>query len=270
MFLTRFRKSVDTYLPFVGRAYRSAREIGRRRSRQSSYGFRLAGAPDMAKEDFDHDQASAFLECIATHDVVLDIGANVGFYSCLASRHGKPVLAFEPSERNLRFLFRNLWENEFRNVEVFPMGLGTQRGLSAIYGFGGIASFVPGWAQARKSRFSVVPVTTLDSIVGERFGEERILIKVDVEGFELDVLNGASKIMKKKPRPTWLIEILLRNPVVPGGVNPRFRDAFEIFWKNGYQCRKLDHDRSPVSQEDVARWQDQGFVESGTSNFLFF
>lgn len=270
MFLTRFRRGVDTYLPLTGRMYRSAREIWRRRFRLSRYGFRLAGAPEMCKEYYDIDQVSVFLDCMETHDVVLDIGANIGFYTCLASSRGKRVLAFEPSNRNLRFLLRNLWENEFRNVEVFPVGLGEQRGLIPLYGFGGISSVVPGWAQAGRSRFSVVPVTTLDSIIGTRFQQERLLIKVDVEGFELNVLRGAAAVLKQNPRPTWLIEILLRSTVIPGEVNTQFRDTFEVFWNVGYQCRTLDQNRSTISKEDVTRWQDQGFVDGDTGNFLFF
>jgi FkbM family methyltransferase len=268
--LTPFRKAVDTHLPLAGRAYRLARDVGGTgRFKQTSYGFRLAGSPAMTEDGFEICMVSALLSGLETHDVVVDIGANVGFYSCLASSRGKHVLAFEPSERNLRFLFRNLWENEFRNVEVFPLGLGTRCGLSAIYGFGGISSFVPGWAQAEKARFSVVPVTTLDSIIGTRFEGQRLLIKMDVEGFELDVLGGASAILSMQPHPTWLVEILLRDAVVPGGVNPRFRDVFEVFRSKGYQCRKLDQGQTPVSEKDVERWQAQEFVEDGTTNFLF-
>lgn len=269
--LAPFRKTVDAHLPWAGRIYRLARDMGPTgRFKQTSHGFRLAGAPAMSKENFEEDAVPVFLDCMETHDVVVDIGANIGFYSCLASSLGKHVLAFEPSRRNLRFLFMNLWENGFRDVEVFPLGLGPRQGLSAIYGFGGISSFVPGWAQAKRSRFEVVPVATLDSILGTRLERERLFIKMDVEGFELDVLKGASAILGRTPRPTWFVEILLRNPVVPGGVNPRFRDTFGVFWESGYQCRKLDRRRTPVSMDDVTRWQSQEFVDDNNNNFLFF
>lgn len=267
---TRFRKSVDTYIPFAGRVYRAVREVGSAsRFRKTRYGFGLAGEAALAKEGYEENEVVVFLDCIENHDTVLDIGANIGFYTCLASGKGKHVLAFEPSERNLRFLFRNLWDNGFRDVEVFPVGLGSKAGLHPIYGFAGVASFVPGWAQTRKSRFAIVPVLTLDAAVGTRFQQERLLIKVDVEGFELEILKGASAILAQTPRPTWMMEIFLRNQVIPGGVNPRFLDTFEAFWNSGYQCCKLDQNRSPVSREDVVRWQTQGVVEDDTVNFLF-
>lgn len=271
MFLSRCRKPVDTFAPRLGLLYRSLRDVSTsQQSRPTIYGFTLAGGPSMAKSNFETEEIGVFLNLIDHHDALIDVGANVGFYSCLAASHGKHVLSFEPSDRNLKFLYRNLWENGFTSAEVFPVGLAKQRGLSCIYGFGGIASFVPGWAQAQKSRFSIVPVTTLDTVVASRFHGQKLFVKVDVEGFEFDVVSGALETLRLEPRPTWLIEIILRHEVVPGGVNTRFADTFKLFWECGYQCRKLDSHSTPVSPEDVSRWVANNFVDSGTQNFLFF
>jgi FkbM family methyltransferase len=98
----------------------------------------------MAKDGWEVNEIEVFLELMESHEAVLDIGANIGFYSCLAASHGKPVCAFEPSPRNLNFLYRNMRENEFSSVEVFPLGLARECGMGRIYGYGGIASFVPG------------------------------------------------------------------------------------------------------------------------------
>jgi len=221
----------------------------------------------MASSDFEPDEVKAFLELIESHDVVLDIGANVGFYSCLAASRGKHVVSFEPSLRNLNFLYRNLWENKLSSVEIFPVGLAKQFGLSRIYGFGGISSFVMGWGQAETSKYSLVPITTLDAVVAKRFQGNRLLIKVDVEGFELDVLAGATETLNLEPRPTWTVEILLRDGVIPGGINTRFHETFEVFWKRGYQCRKLDKTRSRVQNADVEHWVSCGTADC--KNFLF-
>jgi FkbM family methyltransferase len=204
-----------------------------------------------------------------TQDVVLDIGANVGFYSCLAASRGKHTISFEPSPRNLKFLYRNLWENKYSDVEVFPLGLAGRCGLGRIYGYGGISSFVPGWAQARKAQSTLVPLTTLDTVAAGRFQGKKLLIKMDVEGFELDVLAGAAATLDLNPKPTWLIEILLSGEVIPGGVSREFAEVFEVFWKYGYRCRKLDSVRTPVAKADVSRWVANGFVDSNTHDFLF-
>ncbi len=268
MFLSALRQPVDTFAPSVGRLYRRMRDfVVARQSRQTIYGFKLAGDPRMASSDFEPDEVKAFLELIESHDMVLDIGANIGFYSCLAASRRKHVVSFEPSLRNLNFLYRNLWENKLSSVEIFPVGLAKQSGLSRIYGFGGISSFVVGWGQAETSKYSLVPVTTLDAVVAKRFQGKRLLIKVDVEGFELHVLAGAMETLNLEPKPTWTMEILLRDGVIPGGVNTRFHETFEMFWKHGYQCRKLDNTRSRVQNADVENWVRCAAADC--KNFLF-
>ncbi|MGB6744278.1 MAG: FkbM family methyltransferase [Terracidiphilus sp.] len=271
MFLSRYRKAVDTWAPPLGRSYRLLRDsTNRRRAIQTPYGFSLAGDPSMANGGWEADEVRTFLDLVATHDAVLDIGANVGLYSCLAASRGKQTIAIEPSPRNLSFLYRNLWDNHFTRVETLPVGLGSQPGLARIYGYGGIASFVPGWAQAREAQSTVVPLTTLDAVAAHRFQGKKLLIKMDVEGFELDVLAGAEKTLELDPRPTWLIEILFRGEVIPGGVSQKFTETFHVFWGHGYRCRKLDSAGTPVEAADVGRWVAQGSVDGETHDFLFW
>ncbi|MGA7340765.1 MAG: FkbM family methyltransferase [Terracidiphilus sp.] len=270
MFLSRYRKAVDTLAPPLGRSYRLLRDsTNRRRAIQTPYGFSLAGDPAMAREGWETAEIRTFLELIATHDVVIDIGANVGFYSCLAASRGKPTIAIEPSPRNLAFLYRNLSNNRFMHVEALPVGLGKQPGLGRIYGYGGIASFVPGWAQAREAQSSLVPLTTLDAVAACRFQGKKLLIKMDVEGFELDVLAGAQRTLDLKPSPEWLLEVVLRGEVIPGGISSGFAQTFAVFWEHGYRCRKLDPARTPVGTADVSRWVSQGRVDGETHDFLF-
>jgi len=270
MFLSSCRKAVDTFAPPLGRSYRLLRDAThRRRSLPTKYGFSLAGDPSMVKDDWEQEEIHTFLQLIEDHDVVLDIGANMGFYSCLAAVHGKHTIAFEPSSRNLKFLYKNLWQNKVFDVEVFPVGLARQCGLGRIYGYGGIASFVPGWAQSTNSQSCLVPLTTLDTIVAGRFHCKKLLIKMDVEGFELDVLAGAAETLRRDPKPVWMIEILLRDDVIPGGWSRNFADTFETFWSHGYRCTMLDAAQTPVGPKDVRRWMLNGVVDSQTHDFLF-
>jgi len=102
MILSRCRKAVDTLAPPLGRQYRLLRDAtNRRRSIPTKYGFTLAGDPSMTNPDWETNEVQAFLELLQNHDAVLDIGANVGFYSCLAASRGIHTVAFEPSSRNL-------------------------------------------------------------------------------------------------------------------------------------------------------------------------
>lgn len=223
----------------------------------------------MARTDFEAKEAQTFLRQCETHDIVLDIGANVGFYSCLAASRGKRVLAFEPAPRNLNFLYCNLWSNGFSSVEVFPVGLGPKPGLMPIYGYGGITSFVPGWAQAHKNGSHFAPVAMLDFLVSGKFTGQRVLIKMDVEGFELDVLAGALETLSRKPKPTWMVEILLAASFIPGGISNSFAETFDLFWSHGYRCTALDVNEMEVTADHIERWVRDGAVEGNIHNFLF-
>ncbi len=132
-----------------------------------------------------------------------------------------------------------------------------------------MASFVSGWAQSRRERSSLVPVSTLDALVSSRLKGKKLLIKIDVEGFELDVLAGATEILDINPKPTWLVEILLSSEVIPGGISGKFTDTFEVFWNHGYRSRMLDSARTPVERADVNRWVANGSVDSNMRNFIF-
>lgn len=269
--LSRLRRPVDQFAPALGRHYRSIRDVAvRNRSVPTKFGFTLAGDPTMAREHWEETEIDLFLDLLRTHDAVIDIGANVGVYTCLAASKGKRVLSFEPLRRNQDYLYRNLRENCLLDVEVLPVGLSEKVGLGRIYGYGGIASFIPGWAQAQESKFSLVPLTTLDAIAETRFQDDKLLIKLDVEGFELEVLRGATRILARSPKPAWLIEILLRGEVIPGnGTNARFYETFEAFWRNGYKCTIANATRCSVSPSDVMSWIENGKVEGDATNFIF-
>jgi FkbM family methyltransferase len=169
---------------------------------------------------------------------VIDIGANIGFYSCLAGTRGKPTIAIEPSPRNIRYLRRNLMENGIRSVEVFPLGLAESAGPRKLYGYGGAASLVEGWAQSKRGES--VLTTTLDEVLAGRFERERLLVKIDVEGYELAVLRGATRTLSRDPRPTWLVEVLQHDPLIPTGHNDQFQATLELFHSAGYCQWRVD------------------------------
>jgi FkbM family methyltransferase len=263
-----YRKAVDKFAPSLGRLYRSLRDATiRREPVPTQYGFSLAGQPSMVREDWEGDEKKTFLEILETHDTVLDIGANVGFYTCLAASRGKHTIAVEPLKRNLNFLYRNIFENHFTQVEVFPVGLAAKPGLAPIYGADEVSSFVPGWAHTNKAYFDLVPLSTLDTIAAGRFRNKKLLIKMDVEGFEMEVLAGAAETLDLSPKPTWLVEILLCNDAIPGGINRGFHEPFEAFWKHGYKCRMADGAGAVVTQADVSRWTAKGTATA--RNFIF-
>ncbi len=122
--------------------------------------------------------------------IFYDVGANVGFYSLLASKlvEAGRVYAFEPLPTNLKYLFKHLELNRTRNVEVFGM---------AISDLCGIASFATeesgGMGYLEDGGNLAVQVSTLDALVHEEKIASPDYVKMDIEGAEFAALIGATE-----------------------------------------------------------------------------
>jgi FkbM family methyltransferase len=246
----------------------------RTREVETPLGFKLragsARANRMMQEGtFEPEETAVLQDHLARTDVFVDVGANVGLYTCLARRMGRHVVAFEPQEANLACLYSNLQSNGWSDVEVFPLGLGAQPGLMTLYGASGpSASLVRGWAGYPSGRAQTIATSTLDIVVGTRFEGKRLLVKVDVEGAEYGVLRGAERVLRRRPRPTWMMEVCLTE-FHPGGINPHFLETFERFWELGYEARLANRARRVVTPDDVRRWAAARRTDDGVFNYVF-
>jgi len=260
-------------VPLIAYAYhrlRSALAPLRARTVATPHGFRFMGHRSMGTGEFESEEVALVKALLAEREVLIDVGANVGLYTCLARSAGREVMAIEPLPENLRLLYANLLENGWRDTEVMPMGLAAAPGIAEIYGGGTGASLVPGWAglPMRTLLRKRIPLTTLDNLLAGRFPGRRLLIKVDIEGAEHALLQGAASTLERTPAPAWLVEICLTENF-PGGVNPDYAASFEFFFARGYAARTANAARRPVTRADVARWAGAGRSGSGTYNYLF-
>lgn len=219
---------------------------------------------------FEVEETTILAKLLPQVDRFVDIGANLGYYTCLARSLGTPVVAFEPQAQNLACLFDNLaangWDSE---VEVLPIALSQSPGVLTLYGASGpSASLVKNWA-GYSSRFKqMVPTSTLDNIVSARAQDEQYLIKIDVEGAEAQVLKGAIATMRRRKKPAWLIEICL-NEFHPDGSNPDFLEIFTTFSDEGYAAFTATLPMHRVEIADVQRWLREGRSDYSTFNYVF-
>lgn len=101
-------------------------------------GFKLTSGLHPAYElmrsgKFEVEETAIIARLLPIVDVFVDIGANLGYYTCLALQSGKPVVAFEPQQQNLQCLFRNLTANGWEDrAEVFPLALSDRPGLLTL------------------------------------------------------------------------------------------------------------------------------------------
>lgn len=142
---------------------------------------------------YEAEKQRAIAAILRPGDTFVDIGANTGFFTLLGARRVGPtgtVVAVEPLQRNTDYLNRHIALNRLANVVVVR---------KAVSDFDGRSSFSEeGWSTGRLSpgAKSTVEVTTLDSLVHE-LGVKPDVVKVDVEGAEIDLLRGARRLLEE-------------------------------------------------------------------------
>jgi len=144
---------------------------------------------------------------------VVDIGAHHGLYSLLAAklvgRRGR-VIAFEPSPRERRRLQRHLRVNGFSNVEVDERAVADANGEADFFlvrGFRDWGNSLRPPAVPEKTEKVRVNVCRLDEALAERGIRVVDFIKLDAEGAELAVLQGARELLQRTRRPAILAEV---------------------------------------------------------------
>ncbi len=139
-------------------------------------------------------------------DCVVDVGANIGYYTLLGARCVGPkgrVVAFEPLASVRERLLRNLSLNGVANVDVRCEAVGSSNGPAFLRapepGNAGTARL----QDAPSANAAPVPCVTLDEALD---GGVPALIKVDVEGREQDVFAGARRLLARDDAPALLFE----------------------------------------------------------------
>lgn len=143
--------------------------------------------------------------------VALDVGSNKGSYLFSMARwaKGAPVIAFEPQRKLADYLTGACQRSGFSNVTVENLALSNQEGELQLYVPGDAdspgASLESGIAGKTPCHTETVKVTTLDTYVAAKLKRPVRVIKIDVEGHELAVVQGALATIRRD-RPLLVIE----------------------------------------------------------------
>lgn len=205
--------------------------------------------------------------CLRQGDIFLDVGANIGLMSLLGARQVKDtgvVYAFEPEPDTFNLLQQNIAINEVQNIRAMNFGLGARQGVEVIYrnclDNRGMASFVKSSVGAEGG--VEVPVWTLDTFLAEEgIGSVRMM-KIDVEGWELEVLKGAQVLLSQSEAPMLCVEY--NSKVV------RYKEMYQFIMAiNLYKAFILPHGNWCASRLAPLKTIDD-LPDTGSYNIYFF
>lgn len=198
-----------------------------------------------------------FLQLVTPGATVIDVGANTGLFTLLASRRddGVTVHAIEPIPRVFDLLTSNVSHNSAANVVCHRLALSDREGTVAMYvpreDLPIMASMLPKWRA--DSEAIEVRARTLDEFVGT-LGRSIDVIKIDTEGTESLVLSGGLRTLAAD-RPFVICEVLAAGHTAD--------DLSALMAGAGYEMFRLE----PAGP----RWTErlQGNEAEGCRNYLF-
>jgi len=151
-------------------------------------------------------------KCLRKGDIFIDVGANMGLMSIFASKvldNNGIVYSFEPEPETFMILKKNIEINLIKNIRIYNIGLGEKKSKSYIYtnpyAGRGSASLVKTLSQNDSKRYEVY-IETLDNFILEHNVTDVKMLKIDVEGWELQVLKGAKYLLQSEWAPIICIE----------------------------------------------------------------
>lgn len=185
--------------------------------------------------------------------VFLDIGANIGAYSLLVAKLDpeSQVHSFEPNPAALDTLRNNIALNAVDNIQVHAVGLSNEEATCRLYN--------ESMAQASLHRmgqhgdYIEIQVRPLDEVLDD-IGVSRVdLIKIDVEGHEAAVLDGAERMFARNKRMAVIMEID-KNAALTGSRDQLFRRmldmGFSAYMPKGFPRGMKEVKTLPEGYED--------------------
>jgi FkbM family methyltransferase len=211
------------------------------------------------------NNTAAFGEILRPGDLFVDVGANIGYYSLLASRlvgDEGAVVSIEASPAIFEQLGENVARNHARNVRMVNVAVSDRPGELTLYGGSkwnrGSSSTLPG---ALRTVEAVVLAAPLDDVLTDDERSRVRLIKIDIEGAELPVLRRLLDTLDRYPEQMHLIVEMA--PQTSGDALAEVFDRlvatrFDAFWiENDYETDWYLKWRKPAAPVPVDRLPDE-------------
>lgn len=166
--------------------------------------------------EWDRKVLNVLRQRLSAGSVFVDIGSNIGYFSLVASSlvgETGVVFALEPSLRPLKKLIANLDRNDIQNTILVSLACGSNKSIATLnrasHHNSGASSLLSHVGKGAKEKVIVLPIDSFFADLGIRAD----LIKIDVEGYEFEVLCGMREtLLRQRPEvltevsPHWLVE----------------------------------------------------------------
>ncbi len=180
--------------------------------------FKSVGNIDNLKDQLEHSEYTFFINAIRDlvpkNKIIIDVGANSGLLCVPLCKYGYKVIAFEPVESSIKCLNLCKKENKLENLEISSFALSNKIEESLI--------FVP----SSEDNASMIEYVSTSNLIDKTYNIQKIqtmtldeyirknninpkdigYIKIDVQGLELEVIEGAEKILKESDDISLIIE----------------------------------------------------------------
>lgn len=212
-------------------------------------------------KNYEENELQLVLNLLEDKSVILDIGANIGWYSLVMGKKfpNSKIYAFEPLQDIFNYLASHIDINKISNITAVNLGVSDKSGESSFYvdPNNSVNASILNIANAKSTQKIHITLTTIDEFVASNNLKKVDFIKCDVEGAEFNVFKGALKTLKEH-HPTILCE-MVRKWTAPYNYHPN--DIISYLKEYGYACFAIGKDGITLIAQ-----MDEGTAET---NFLF-
>jgi len=231
----------------------------------------------MEKGEFEPDILAFLKSKFKTRNkLFVDIGAHHGYFTCFANANGvSQIISIEPDKINYRFLEKNVITNNYKSkTKLINLALGEQEGKVILFGFGTGVSTSQNWGGSVSKRVQSVKVAKLDQVIKDYLPLKNAIVKIDVEGFEYEVIKGAQNTISTAKDTSFIVEITLTEGQIIGKemkASKNISEIIDLFIKHGYNIYEFNQNkREPFelsnSEIESLKFDLQKF---NSSNYLF-
>jgi FkbM family methyltransferase len=180
---------------------------------------------------YEQEETKLWKELIKNDSIVLDIGANIGYFTLIMSKLARQVHAFEPDPRNFQILQNNIEANNIKNVKLYHSAAAETAGSSTLY----LSEINRGMHRLYRSDWCKEGSVQVQTVRIDDIIDQSDFVKIDVEGAELGVLKGMKQLLEKS-KPTVIMEFD-RASIMEYGAKPK--DIYDFMASLGYAILTL-------------------------------